>query len=242
MINKIDFINEVNASNWDKMVEKYKIKYGDVFSKNKKYTIVHEDNSKECSCYTISNGNAFDCPSLRQGRCNVPCYGLKGCYRWDNAKINKEFQRKVLEFVPLNWLFDAIKHLATNKRMKKGNRLTEIRLNEVSDLTQSLLNKVIALCILLENNKSTSHIKVFTYTKMNLDFSVAEKLSNLCINTSQAINPVYKGGNIYFAVDETTFDSIIENDVVKKCNCDIACKHCGYCYEDNGYFIYAKFH
>ena len=76
----------------------------------------------------------------------------------------------------------------------------------------------------------------------NLDFSVAEKLQNLCINTSQAINPVYKGGNIYFAVDEATFDSIKENEIVKKCNCDIACKQCGYCYKDNGFFIYAKIH
>lgn len=240
---KISFIKEVNASNWDKMVEKYEIKYGDVFSKNKKYTIVHEDNSKECSCYTISNGNAFDCPSLKQGRCNMDCYGLKRCYKWDAPKTNKEFQRKVLKYAPNEWLFDAIKHLANNKRMKQGNRLTEVRLNEVSDLTQSLLNKTTNLCELLQDDNKTKHIQVFTYTKMaNLDFSQAQTLSNLCINTSQAINPIYENGNIYFAVDETTFDSIIENDVVKKCNCDIACKHCGYCYKDNGYFIYAKIH
>lgn len=242
-MDKMGFITEVSSHNWDEMVDKYNIKYKDVFSKNTKYTIKTEKNGKECSCYTISNGNAFDCPALKQDKCNVPCYGLKGCYRWDAPKINKEFQRKVLEFAPNKWLFNAIKHLATNKRMKKGNRLTEIRLNEVSDLTQELLNKVIALCVMLDADRETKHIKVFTYTKMaNLDFHIADKLPNLCINTSQAINPVYKGGNIYFAVDETTYDSIVENDIVKKCNCDIACKKCGYCYEDNGFFIYAKIH
>lgn len=246
-MDKLGFISEINAHNWDEMVKKYGIKYGDVLTTNKKYRIfVGEKNGRkqyECSCYTISNGNAFDCPSLKQGRCNVPCYGLKGCYKWDAPKINKEFQRKVLEFAPLSWLFDAIKHLATNKRMKKANRLTEVRLNEVSDLTQKLLDKTVALCMLLAHNQKTSHIKVFTYTKMaNLDFTMASRMPNLCINTSQAINPIYENGNIYFAVDEATYDNIVENDIVKKCNCDIACKKCGYCYEDNGFFIYAKIH
>ena len=242
MMDKLAFINEINSHNWDEMVEKYGIKYADVFTKNRKYTVI-TDNGKECSCYTISNGNAFDCPALKQGKCNVPCYGLKGCYRWDTPKINKEFQRCVLKYAPLQWLQDAIEHLATNKRMKKGNRLTELRLNEVSDLTQTLLDKIVALCMLLWHSKNTSHIKVFTYTKMaNLDFTMASRLPNLCINTSQAINPVYANGNIYFAVDEATFDSIVENDIVKKCNCEIACRDCGMCYKDNGFFIYAKIH
>lgn len=243
-MDKLGFIEEVNENNWYEMVEKYGIKYADIFTKNRKYTIVTEENGKECSCYTISNGNAFDCPALKQGRCNVPCYGLKGCYRWDTPKINKEFQRYVLQYAPVSWLYDAIRHLANNKRMKKGNRLTEVRFNEVSDLTQSLLDKIVTLSIMLAHyHEDTRHIKVFTYTKMaNLDFSMASKVPNLCINTSQAINPVYENGNIYFAVDEATYDSIEENDVVKKCNCDIACKKCGYCYEDNGFFIYAKIH
>ena len=154
-MDKLSFINEVSSDNWDEMVAKYDIKYKDVFSKNTKYTIKTKNNGKECSCYTISNGNASDCPALKQGKCNVPCYGLKGCYRWDTPKINKEFQRKVLEFAPNQWLFNAIKHLATNKRMKEGNRLTEIRLNEVSDLTQELLNKVTALCIILDADRET---------------------------------------------------------------------------------------
>ena len=85
-MDKLSFINEVSSDNWDEMVDKYGIRYGDVFSKNTKYTIETE-NGKECSCYTISNGNAFDCPALKQGKCNVPCYGLKGCYRWDTPKI-----------------------------------------------------------------------------------------------------------------------------------------------------------
>ena len=242
-MDKLGFIAEVSSENWDEMVAKYDIKYKDVFSKNTKYTIETE-NGKECSCYTISNGNAFDCPALLQGKCNVPCYGLKGCYRWSTPKINKEFQKCILKYAPISWLYDAIRHLANNKRMKQGNRLTEVRLNEVSDLTQELLNKIVTLCILLAYwHKDTSHIKVFTYTKMaNLDFSVAKKLPNLCINTSQAINPVYENGNIYFAVDEATYNNIEENDVVKKCNCEVACRDCGYCYSDGGLFIYAKIH
>ena len=242
-MDKLGFISEVNSQNWDEMVEKYGIKYADVFSKNSKYTVETESDGKQCSCYTISNGNAFDCPALKQGKCNVPCYGLKGCYRWDTPKINKEFQRVVLKYAPLEWLFNAIKHLATNKRMKQGNRLTEVRLNEVSDLTQGLLDKICNLCFELYLHKETRHIKVFTYTKMaDLNFIEAEQMPNLCINTSQAINPVYQGGNIYFAVDEAIFDSIEENDVVRKCNCEIACRDCGYCYSDNGLFIYAKIH
>jgi len=241
-MDKLGFIAEVSSQNWDEMVAKYGIKPKDIFSKNSKYTVTTE-NGKECTCYTISNGNAFDCPALKQGRCNMPCYGLKGCYRWDTPKINKAFQQKVLEFAPLGWLLEAIKYLATSKRMKQGNRLTEIRLNEVSDLTQSLLDKIVALCILLAKDEQTSHIKVFTYTKMaNLDFTMASRMPNLCINTSQAINPVYQGGNIYFAVDKATFDSIEENDIVKKCNCEIACKDCGYCYTDGARFIYALIH
>ena len=241
-MNKLAFISEVNASNWDAMVEKYGIKYADVFTKNRKYTVETED-GKECSCYTISNGNAFDCPALKEGRCSVPCYGLKRCYVWDTTKINKEFQKKVLEFAPIEWLLKAIKHLATSKRIKQGNKLTELRFNEVSDLTQSLLDKIVKLCVAMLMDDDTQAIKVFTYTKMaNLDFTKASILPNLAINTSQAINPVYENGNIYFAVDEATYDSIKENDIVKKCNCDIACKKCGYCYEDNGLFIYAKIH
>ncbi len=242
IMDKIGFIREVNSDNWDAMVEKYGIKYADIFTKNRKYTIETED-GKECSCYTISNGNAFDCPALKQGKCNMPCYGLKGCYRWDTPKINKEFQRCVLEFAPLEWLLEAIKYLATSKRMKKGNRMTELRLNEVSDLTQSLLDKIVRLCILMMLEDETSHIKVFTYTKMaNLDFTEASTLPNLCINTSQAINPIYANGNVYFAVNKDVFDSIVETDTVKKCNCEIACKDCGYCYEDGARFIYALIH
>lgn len=241
-MDKMGFIREINSHNWDEMVAKYNISFNDVFSKNTKYTIETKD-GKECSCYTISNGNAFDCPSLAQGKCNMPCYGLKGCYRWDTPKINKEFQRCILKYAPINWLHDAIRHLATNKRMKKGNRMTELRLNEVSDLTQSLLDKIVKLCIAMLMDDKTNHIRVFTYTKMShLDFTEASTLPNLCINTSQAINPVYKDGNIYFAVDKATFDSIVENDTVKKCNCEIACKDCGYCYTDGARFIYALIH
>lgn len=242
MVDKIKFIGIVNADNWYEVVKSFGIKPKDVFSKNSKYTIATE-NGKECSCYTISNGNAFDCPSLKLGKCNVPCYGLKGCYRWDTPKINKEFQRKVLENAPIEWLFEAIKYLATSKRMKQGNRLTELRLNEVSDLTQAMLDKIVDLCLMLLLDDETSHIKVFTYTKMaHLDFREASLLSNLCINTSQAINPIYENGNIYFAVDQKTFDNVVENDIVKKCNCEIACKDCGYCYSDGGKFIYALIH
>lgn len=240
--NKTNLIKEINNKNWYEMVKKYNIKYKDVFSKNRKYTIITK-NGKECSCYTISNGNAFDCPSLKAGKCNIKCYGLKGCYVWNDSKVNKEFQKCILKYASVEWLFDAIKHLATSKRMKAGNRLTELRLNEVSDLTQVMLDKMITLCEKMLLDDATKHIKVFTYTKMaNLDFHKASIMPNLCINTSQAINPIYENGNIYFAVDEATFDNIIENDIVKKCNCEIACKDCGYCYTDGGRFIYAKIH
>ncbi len=238
---KTDFIQSVNANNWYDMVKRFDIKYKDVFSKNRKYTI-ETDNGKACSCYTISNGNAFDCPSLKLGKCNMNCYGLKGCYRWNTPQINKRFQQKVLQYAPNEWLFEAIKYLANSTRIKECNRLTEVRLNEVSDLTQTLLDKWCNLCEMLLKDEATSHIQTFTYTKMSLDFSKASELSNFCINTSQAINPIYENGNIYYIVDKTTYDSITENDIIKKCNCEIACKDCGMCYKDNGKFIYAKLH
>ena len=238
---------EMTVGEWIEVCSTYGIAFKDVFSRNTKYTIeevVDGKKSRECSVYTISNGNAFDCPALHRGACNVACYGLKGCYRWDSAKFNKEFQRLVLAFAPINWLFEAIKYLATNTNCKEGNKLRFVRLNEVSDLTEELLQKVITLCKLLESNKETAHIVVFTYTKQGgaIDFTEAGKQSNLVINTSQTVNPVYEGGNVYIAVDKEYFDSIVESDKVKKCNCEINCTDCGLCYEDGGYIIFCLIH
>lgn len=238
---------ELTVSEWIGLCCRYGIAFKDVFSTNSKYTIetvTEEKTTRECSVYTISNGNAFNCPALHRGACNVPCYGLKGCYRWDDAKTNKEFQRLVLAFAPVSWLFEAIKHLATNTRCKDGNRLRFVRLNEVSDLTRELLAKIITLCKLLESDESTANVVVFTYTKQGgaIDFTEAGKQRNLVINTSQTLNPVYTGGNVYIAVDKEYFDSIVESDTVKKCNCEINCTDCGLCYEDGGYIIFCLIH
>lgn len=243
----IAYLQEAEAMgivpNWDEVVKRFDVKYNEVFTKNRKYTIVHEDNSKECSTYTISNGNAWDCPALHRGACNVPCYGLKGCYRWNDAKVNKEFQRLVLKFASLEWLFDAIKHLATNTRCKDGNRLRTLRLNEVSDLNQVMLDKMVELAKMLTLDTATEHIQVFTYTKQGiLDFSEVAKLPNFCVNTSQTVNAVYDGGNVYIAVTQEYFDAIVETDIVKKCNCAISCNDCGLCYKDGGYIIFCLIH
>lgn len=238
---------ELSVSEWIGLCCRYGIAFKDVFSTNSKYTIKtvsEEKTTRECSVYTISNGNAFDCPALHRKACNVPCYGLKRCYKWDSAKFNKEFQRLVLAFAPVNWLFEAIKHLATNTNCKEGNKLRFVRLNEVSDLTRELLEKIINLCKLLESDKATANVVVFTYTKQGgaIDFTEAGKQRNLVINTSQTLNPVYEGGNVYIAVDKEYFDSIVESDKVKKCNCEINCTDCGLCYEDGGYIIFCLIH
>lgn len=238
---------EMTVGEWIEVCSTYGIAFKDAFSKNTKYTIeevVDGKTTRECSVYTISNGNAFDCPALHRKACNVPCYGLKGCYRWDSAKFNKEFQRLVLAFAPVEWLFEAIRHLATNTNCKEGNKLKFVRLNEVSDLTRELLEKIITLCKLLESDKATANVVVFTYTKQGgaIDFTEAGKQANLIINTSQTVNPVYEGGNVYIAVDKEYFDSIVESDKVKKCNCEINCTDCGLCYEDGGYIIFCLIH
>lgn len=247
--NKLNFIGNVavdlETKDWETVVDQYGIKNADVFSANSKYTVLDENNKKECCVGTISNGNAWECPALLRGACNVPCYGLKGFYTmYDTPKINKNYQRLILQYAPTEWLFSVIKDRATNKRCKKGNRLRFVRLNEVSDLNQRLLDKTVELCKMLLNDAETRHIVVFTYTKQgHLDFTEASKLSNLVINASQCINPVYKGGNVYIAVSEEFFNSIEETDIVKKCNCDIACVDaCGYCYKDGGYIIFCKIH
>lgn len=239
---KMEFINEHKEStsvDWDTVVKEYGIKPRDVFYHNTKYTT-----DDGCPVYCVSNGNAWNCPALCRGACNVPCYGLKGYYVMeDNVKINKEFQRLVLKLAPITWLFECIKYLATSKRMKKGNLLRFFRLNEVSDLTQELLDKICDLCDLLYADPETRHIVVFTYTKMGiLDFSRVAKMPNFVINTSQTVNPVYHGGNVYIAVEQEYFDQIVETDIVKKCNCDIACTECGYCYKDGGYIIFCLIH
>lgn len=238
---------EMTVSEWIGLCCRYGIAFKDVFSTNSKYTIeevVDGKTTRECSVYTISNGNAFDCPALHRKACNVACYGLKGCYRWDSAKFNKEFQRLVLLFAPVEWLFQAIKHLATNNNCKEGNKLRFVRLNEVSDLTRELLEKIINLCKLLELDETTANVVVFTYTKQGgaIDFTEAGKQRNLIINTSQTLNPVYTGGNVYIAVDKEYFDAIVESDTVKKCNCEINCTDCGLCYEDGGYIIFCLIH
>lgn len=238
---------EMTVSEWIGLCCRYGIAFKDVFSTNSKYTIetvTEEKTTRECCVYTISNGNAFDCPALHRKACNVACYGLKGCYRWDSAKFNKEFQRLVLLFAPVEWLFQAIKHLATNTNCKEGNKLRFVRLNEVSDLTQELFEKVLRLCKMLESDETTANVVVFTYTKQGgaIDFTEAGKQRNLIINTSQTLNPVYTGGNVYIAVDKEYFDAIVESDTVKKCNCEINCTDCGLCYEDGGYIIFCLIH
>lgn len=247
--NKLLFISNIVADletkDWEEAIKPYGIKEADVFSSNSKYTVKDENNTDACCVGTISNGNAWECPALLRGGCNVPCYGLKGFYTmYDSPKINKHFQRLILQYAPVEWLFSVIKNRATNTRCKDGNRLRFVRLNEVSDLNQRLLDKTVKLAKMLKEDKATEHIIIFTYTKQgHLDYSEASELSNLVINASQCINPVYEGGNVYIAVTEEFFNSIVETDIVKKCNCDIACVDaCGLCYEDGGYIIFCKIH
>ena len=237
---------DIRKYDWQEIVNYYDIKDADVFTYDlSKYTTDDENGYDQCCVGTISYGNAWDCPALLRGACNLDCYGLDGCYvMYDDVANHKEFQKNLLKFAPIEWLFGVIKRRATNKRLKKGNVLRFIRLNEVSDLTQRLLDKVCRLCRMLLSDEATKHIIIFTYTKQgHLDFTEASKLSNLIVNASQCINPVYKGGNVYIAVEKEFFDNIVETDIVKKCNCDIACVDtCGLCYEDGGYIIFCLIH
>lgn len=217
------------------------IKAIDVFSrKNEKYTHPNENGNPRCSTWTISNGNAWDCPAHKLGLCKINCYGFNGTFRWDIVKTNKRFQGLIMQIADANWLFEAIKECATNTRLAKGNELKALRLNEVSDLTQELLNKWCDVCEMLLVDKATRHIKVFTYTKMyHLDFSRVAKLSNFCINASESEVPLYEGGNCFNAKKPDEMASIQENEVVKLCNCEINCglDFCGHCYQDNGLII-----
>ena len=110
------------------------IKPMDVFTRfNDKYTHKNEDGHDRCSTWTMSNGNAWECPALALGLCDMDCYGLKGTFVWNDVRRNKHFQGLVMQIADANWLFEAIKTCATNKRLAKGNELLALRLNEVSD-------------------------------------------------------------------------------------------------------------
>ena len=222
------------------------IKPMDVFTRfNSKYTHKNEDGKDRCSTYTISNGTAWDCPSLHLGLCKMDCYGFKGSFTWSDTKINKKFQGLILKIADANWLFNAIKHCATNKRLAKGNELKALRLNEVSDLDQEMLDKFCDVCEMLLADEETKHIKVFTYTKMfHLDFSRVATLSNFCVNASESEEPLYEGGNCFNAKTHEEMERVVETDTHKKCNCDINCglDFCGFCYEDNGFIIDEEYH
>ena len=252
---KEDFINflsckefEKSKFDWDELCSKYNLKPQEIFSKkNSKYTVIDENGNETCSVYTISNGNAFSCPSLKRKACTVPCYGLKGCYTWNSSIRNNTFQRLILKFAPINWIFEGVKHLATSKQMKEGNKLRELRLNAVSDLTQEMADKMLILAKMIEKDADLQEVIIFTYTKnaSEIDAETWKKIenqSNFTVNASQTVNPIYKGGNCYIAVTEDFFETIEETETVKKCNCEINCKDCRYCYSDNDYIIFCKLH
>lgn len=230
-----------NVENVGEFFDSLGIKPMDVFSRNTdKYTHKDEDGNDRCSTWTMSSGTAWDCPALAIGNCNLPCYGFKGRYKFDNVTTNKHFQGLVMKIADANWLFETIKHCATNKRLAKGNELMALRLNEVSDLTQPLLDKWCDVCEMLLADEETKHIKVFTYTKMyHLDFSRVAKLPNFCINASESEEPLYEGGNCFNMKTAEEMADVVETETHKKCNCEINCglDFCGYCYEDNGFVI-----
>ena len=248
----IAFLQGKEAKNqsvdWHKVVSDFQIKPKEIFSNVSKYTettVVDGKKHHNCCVYSISNGNAWDCPALKRGACNIKCYGFKGRYVFPTPRINKEFQRLVLKFAPVEWLFEASKHLATNTRMNKANRLRFIRLNEVSDFDQALLDKSIEWADMLHSDAKTRHIGVFGYSKQNgeVDFSQVGEMQNFCINASQTLNPLYEGGNCFWCVSEDFYNSVEETEQVRKCNCDIACVDaCGICYKDNDCITLEKFH
>lgn len=234
---------EFSLSEWNNIKKEYHIGYNDIMKNiNSKYQYINKDNKVRSFVYTISNGNAFDCPALCSGRCNMDCYGLKHTFTWDTTKINKEFQRIVLNYMPLSELFSCIKYHATCSRKNQGNLLKVLRINEVSDLTNELFNRLLALCDMLYSDKETKHIKVFSYSKMDLNWNEVQKRKNLTINASQTINPLYRGGNTYIAVDKEFYDNIVETDVIKKCNCETNCHNCELCYSDNRLIIFCLIH
>ena len=234
---------EFSESEWNNIVKEYNIKPNDVMGNiNSKYQFVDETGSTRSFVYTMSNGNAFDCPALLSGRCNVPCYGLKGSFTWNDTKVNKAFQGIILRLAPVKYLFDVIKHHATNKRKNKYNRLRYFRINEVSDLTEALFNRILELAEMLYSDAETKHIRIFGYSKMNLDFSKVLEHPNLTINASQTINSLYLGGNTFIAVDKEFYDSIVETDVIRKCDCTVNCHNCELCYSNNGLIIFCLIH
>ena len=249
----IAFLQGKEAKNqtvdWKEVITKFDIRPKEIFSNVSKYTntyFVGEKKVKECCVYSISNGNAWDCPAYCRNACNIKCYGFKGNYvRYSSPKINKEFQRLVVKFAPVEWLFEVSRHLATNTRMKKENRLRFIRLNEVSDFDQPMLDKAIDWADMLHSDAKTRHTRMFAYTKQNgaVDFSQVGEVPNFCINASQTINPLYEGGNCFWCVSKEFYDSVEETEQIRKCNCDIACVDaCGICYEDNDCITVEKFH
>lgn len=245
-ISQMEEIIGQKVANVGEFFDSLGIKPMDVFSrKNDKYTHEDEDGNNRCSTWTISNGTAWDCPALAIGNCKLPCYGFKGKFGLDDVKKNKHFQGLVMKIADAEWLFEAVKFGATNKRLAKGNNLVALRLNEVSDLTQELLDKWCDVAEMLLADKETKHIKVFTYTKMyHLDFSRVAKLPNFAINASESEEPLYEGGNCFNAKTKAEMDKVVETDTHKKCNCDINCglDFCGFCYEDNGLIIDEELH
>lgn len=228
---------DCQIDNWEEIVDQYGIKYADVFNCNSKYTITKENKPKEKHIYCISNGDASDCVPRLNGVCTIDCYAKKGHYHSNSTKLNKLFQRVILQKAPLEWLIGAIKYFnAKQPRL----RLQALRINETNDLTQELLDKTVELCKLLQIEQLD--VVVFAYTKMyDLDFSEASKLPNLAINTSESLKPVYSGSNCFIAVSEDEWNSIQETDTIKRCNCEMGCyEECGYCLKDNGYILYEK--
>lgn len=234
---------EFSEKEWEKVCNEFSIKFTDIMNNdNSKYAFLDANGKEKSFVWTISNGNAFDCPALKSNRCNVDCYGLKGCFSWNPTKVNKRFQGIILNLAPLGFIFDVIKHFATSKRMNPLNRLRFLRLNEVSDLTESLYNRVLVLCEMLYSDAETKHIRVFTYSKMNLDFQKVLEHPNLTINASQTLNSLYLGGNTFIAVDKEFYDSIVETDIIRKCDCTVNCHNCELCYANSGLIIFCLIH
>lgn len=234
---------EFTQTEWDAIVVEYNIGFNDIMNNNNsKYAFKDENGKDKSFVYTMSNGNAFDCPALKGHRCNVPCYGLKGSFTWSTTKINKRFQGIILNFAPLEFIFEAIKHFATNKRMNPLNRLRFFRINEVSDFTEDLFDRILVLAKMLYSDVDTKHIRIFGYSKMNLDWSKVLEHPNLTINASQTVDALYKGGNTFIAVNKEFYDSIVESEFVRKCDCEVNCHNCELCYENNGLVIFCLIH
>ena len=59
MMDKLGFIAEVSSHNWDEMVDKYNLKYKDVFSKNTNIDAIIINKGLIIICLSDLNNNIF---------------------------------------------------------------------------------------------------------------------------------------------------------------------------------------